>query len=81
MRPAKARPLVPYAGMEANERSKGHYEACCDRAYDHFTLGRSSLAVAKLQRISEAAALKRITIGRCRALDLPDPYKSEVLDA
>jgi hypothetical protein len=66
--------LIPYAG---SEEKRTQYEKVCDSAYDYFRQGRSTMAVAKIQKIAEHSALKRITLGRCRAHGLPNPYEAQ----
>lgn len=46
----------------------------CDGAYSLFWMGKNSNEIARIQNIDEPKALKRLTIGRCRAKGLPFPY-------
>lgn len=67
--------LIAYAGKHTAKVDRR--KRVCEAAYNHFKLGRTSMAVATIQHVSEATALKRITIGRCLHHGLPIPYASD----
>lgn len=66
--------LVPYAGQEIRV-NPGKYEERCTRAYMRFKNGNSTMKIARMMNVSEATALKYVTIGRCMELGLESPYK------
>lgn len=65
--------LIPYAGQETAPKP-GTFEARCERAYTRFNIGQSTMTIAKMMNVSEATALKYVTIGRCYYLGLESPY-------
>lgn len=65
--------LVPFAGKENLPNPRSH-EEMCKRAYARFRLGQTTLQIAKVMNLSEARALKYVTLGRCAAKGLEPPY-------
>ena len=65
---------ISYAG--APKKPKPYtVEERCDRAYLHFRNGNTTLKIAKMMNVSEATALRYITLGRCAARGLETPYR------
>lgn len=62
------------AGKAVREGKENHLS---DGAYALFKLGRNTKQIARIQRTNEAVALKRDTLGRCRARSLASPYVAE----
>lgn len=60
--------LVPYAGKPNPDHRRS------DLAYRHFQLGRDTMAIASMMRVSEPIVLRWITVERCRQRALPIPY-------
>ena len=65
--------LVPYAGKPRTPNA-GKLEERCKRAYARFKIGQTTLLIARIMNVSEATALKYVTLGRCQAKGLEPPY-------
>ena len=66
--------LIPYAGKE-EAANPGRYDERCRRAYARFRLGQNTMQIAKIMNVSEATALKYVTLGRCEWNELRTPYE------
>ena len=64
--------LIPYMGAETNP---GAFEQRCHRAYVRFKRGMTTMQIAKMMNVSEASALRYVTIGRCNWKGLKSPYE------
>lgn len=79
--------MVPYAGKDPEEpplsvpetkflHRKSHTRP--EMAYRLFLLGHDTLQLSRRFRYSEATVLRWITLERCKARGLPNPYQGEI---
>jgi len=64
--------LIGYAG-HAPQVQGGKFEQRCKRADMRFRAGMTTLQIAKLMNVSEATALRYVTVGRCMRKNLKVP--------
>lgn len=69
--------MVPYAGQDRINRNPGKFEDRCRRAHLRFKNGMNTLKIAEAMNVSEATALRYVTLGRCEAMGLPIPFEGK----
>lgn len=69
--------LVRFAGdsVEKHSLSEQAYFNRCKRAYELFKLGWDTVKIAKVMATKEHRVERYVTVGRCRARNLPIPYE------
>lgn len=65
--------LIGYAG-HAPQVQGGKFEERCKRADMRFRLGLTTLQIAAMMSVSEATALRYVTLGRCMRKNLKVPF-------
>lgn len=66
--------MIPLLAEKPTREEHAYFKRC-DRAYECFSkLGWDTAKIALLLHTTEAKAEKYVTIGRCRARGLPNPY-------
>lgn len=74
--------LVQFAGKDPDEKpfsaSDTRHSLRRSRAYDMFNLGYDTTVLAKRFQVTEATALRWVSIERSKRLGLPSPYEGAV---
>lgn len=65
--------LIGYAG-HAPQVQGGKFEERCKRADMRFQLGLTTSQIAAMMNVSEATALRYVTVGRCMRKNLRVPF-------
>lgn len=66
--------LISYAGQEPPIINGGKLEERYKRADMRFRAGLSTKQIARMMKVSEATALRYVTLGRCMRKNLAVPF-------